>query len=107
MSEPRRISVTEATELGVSGLINAAEKAKVIHVERHGKPFGVIISPAYYEELETIREDLLDTLLLLTRMATDNGNRTTLDQLLEEFGEDREALMAEVEKELRDDGLLS
>jgi hypothetical protein len=104
---PVSVSVSEATKLGVSGLISAAEKADVIHIKRHGKPFGAVISPSYLQELETLRDDLLDTLLIVTRMATDDGKRISLDQLIAESGFNKEELMAEVEAELRTDGLIS
>lgn len=105
MTEPQRISVSEATAMGVSGLCSAVQKSRVIQIERHGKPFGFILSPDYYEELETIREDLLDSLLVISRMATFDGQTISLDNLLEEFGESREELMKEVEEDLRDAGL--
>lgn len=106
MGEKKAISVSEATKLGVSGLISAAEKSDVIHIERHGKPFGAVVSPSYLNELETLREDLLDTLLVVTRMVADDRERISLDDLIAESGFDKKELLAEVEKELREDGLL-
>lgn len=105
MSKAKKITVTEATQMGVSGICAAAEEAQVIHVERHGKPFGVVLSPSYYEELENLREDLLDTVLITSRMATHDGTTVSLDDLIEEFGFNKEELMKEVEQELRDAGL--
>jgi ribosome-interacting GTPase 1 len=105
MPARKRISVTEATQLGVSGLISAAQKDQVVHIERHGKNYGAVISAHYLQELESLREDLLDTLLIITRMATDDGSRTSLDQLIAEAGFTRKELADDVEEELRQAGL--
>lgn len=104
MSRAKKITVTEATQMGVSGICAAAEKSDALHIERHGKPFAVVLSPERFQELEAIREDLLDTLLVVTRMLTDDGKTVSLDDLLEEFGESRDELMKEVDQELREAG---
>jgi hypothetical protein len=50
-------------------------------------------------ELEELGQDLRSVAILLARQANDNGKRSTLDEVITEFGFDRESLEAEFEIE--------
>ena len=50
-------------------------------------------------ELEELGQDLRSVAILLARQANDNGKRSTLDEVITEFGFDRESLEAELEIE--------
>ncbi|MGJ5890333.1 prevent-host-death family protein [Streptomyces sp. V2] len=92
---PTVLSVTEATGKGVAGLVKAAEGGEAVMVERHHKPVAAVIGIERLRKLEELEEDLTDALLVLTRAATDTGERTSLDEVLRTFGVDREGLEAE------------
>ena len=50
-------------------------------------------------ELEELGQDLRSVAILLARQANDNGKRSTLDEVITEFGFDRESLEADLEIE--------
>lgn len=96
---PHAVSVTEAATRGVSSLVRSAEHGDDVVVERHGKAVAAIVSMAHLEEINRLEEDLRDSVLLLARVATDDGARSDLDTAIEALGLDR----AELEAELADD----
>ena len=102
------MSVTEATSKGVAGLVKAAEGGRAVMVERHRKPVAAVIGADRLQELESLEEDLRDALLVLSRAATDDGRRTSLDQVLDGLGLSREDLAdvdadAEADADAEDD----
>ncbi|QNP70964.1 type II toxin-antitoxin system prevent-host-death family antitoxin [Streptomyces roseirectus] len=92
---PTVLSVTEAAGKGVAGLVKAAEAGEDVMVERHHKPVAAVIGIERLRQLEELEEDLVDALLVLTRAATDTGERSSLDEVLRRFGVDREGLEKE------------
>ncbi|HVC25399.1 MAG TPA: hypothetical protein VND23_06555 [Acidimicrobiales bacterium] len=89
----RHISITEATRRGVSGLVADILKSDIV-LERHGEPVAAVISMERIAALEEARSDLRDLALVLTRAATDTGERVSLDDVLGTFGLTREQLNA-------------
>lgn len=87
------ISITEATRRGVSGLVADIVKSDIV-LERHGEPVAAVISMERIAALEEARSDLRDLALVLTRAATDTGERVSLDDVLGTFGLTREQLNA-------------
>lgn len=69
-------------------------------VERHGKAVAAVVSMAHLEAIKELESDLRESVLLLSRLATDTGSRTDLDQVLSTFGFDRAELEAELDAEL-------
>lgn len=96
--EPRELSVIEATRLGVAGLVADAERGDDVVVTRRHVPVAAVVSMRRLAELEELQADLWDLALVLSRSATDNGRRTSLDDVLEAFGYTRDSL-----RELPDD----
>lgn len=88
-----RLSITEAARRGVSGLVAAASEVDII-LERHGEPVAAMIGMNRIEALEEARADLRDLALVLSRVATDSGDRVPFDDLLGTFGLSREELDA-------------
>lgn len=87
------MSITEATHRGVSGLVSDAAKVDIL-LERHGEPVAAVISMDVINTIEEARADLRDLALVLSRTATDTGERTSLDEVLGAFGLTREGLAA-------------
>jgi len=94
------LSVTEASSRGVAGLVRSVEAGTDVVVARHGRPVAAVVSMARLLELQELERDLRDTALVLARLATDTGRRTSLDEVIETFGFGRESLEAELDADL-------
>jgi prevent-host-death family protein len=94
MRDVRELSVTEATRLGVAGLVADAERGSDLVVTRRNHPVAVVVGIARLELLEAAESDLRDLALVLARAAADTGRRTSLDDVLTAFGHTRESLAA-------------
>jgi prevent-host-death family protein len=90
------LSVTEASSRGVAGLVKSVEAGTDVVVARHGRPVAAVVSMARLVELQELERDLRDTALVLARLATDTGHRTSLDEVIKAFGFDRATLEAEL-----------
>ena len=77
----------------MSGLVAAVSEADII-LERHGEPVAAMIGMDRIEALEQARADLRDLALVLSRVATDSGERVPFDEVLGAFGLLREELDA-------------
>lgn len=82
------ISITEASSRGLSRLVRDAEQGHVPILLRNNRPVAAVVSIERLEELEDAR----DLALVAARMLTDEGRRTSLDEVLETFGFTREEL---------------
>ncbi|MCG8917596.1 type II toxin-antitoxin system prevent-host-death family antitoxin [Actinokineospora sp. PR83] len=94
MRQPREISVTEASRRGVAGLVADAEQGEDLLVTRHHRPVAAVVSASRLGEMEAAAEDLRDLALVLARSASDNGRRTSFDDVLAAFGHTHESLAA-------------
>jgi len=86
-----RLSITEATRRGVSGLVAAASKVDIV-LERHGEPVAAIVDIQRLSDFDEVAADLRDLALVLTRAATDSGERIEFDEVLNAFGVTRDQL---------------
>ena len=94
LHDVRELSVTEAAQRGVAGLVADAEQGSDMIVTRRHHPVAAVISIDRLNELEEIAADLRDLALVLARATTDTGRRTSLDDVLVAFGHTRETLAA-------------
>jgi len=69
-------------------------------VSRRGKPAAVVVGVERLASILRREDDLRSAVLVLTRAATDDGNRTTLDSAIAAFGFERAELEAELDAEL-------
>ncbi len=99
MRDVRELSVTEAAQRGVAGLVAEAERGSDLVVTRRNHPVAAVVGIARLELLEAAESDLRDLALVLARAATDTGRRTSLDDVLTAFGHTRESLAALPEDE--------
>ena len=90
MAKPRThstmVPITEAATRGVSDLARQAENGIDIVLTRHGKPVAVVMSIHRAERIAQLEEDLVDATLVLSRVANDDGQRFSADDVLAEFG---------------------
>ncbi len=94
------LTVTQATERGVSAILRQARDGQDLIVEKHGVPVAAVVGISRFEELIELERDLRSAALVLARLASDDGKRSTLDEVIASFGFDREVLEAELESEL-------
>lgn len=86
------LSISDASKLGVSGLVREAEAGHEQVVLRNNKPVAVVVSMKRLEELQQMQEDMLDIALAAARMLVTGPRRHSLDEVLEQFGYTREQL---------------
>ena len=94
LQDVHELSVTEATQRGVAGLVADAEQGSDLVVTRRHRPVAAVVGIARLAELEEAAADLRDLALVLARAVTDSGKRTSLDDVLSAFGHTRESLAA-------------
>ena len=94
------LTVSQATERGVSAILRQAHDGHPLIVEKHGTPVAAVIGISRFEELEELERDLRSASLVLARLASDDGKRSTLDEVIASLGFDREILEAELEAEV-------
>jgi prevent-host-death family protein len=86
------ISVSEASQLGVSALVRAAEEGRQRIVLRNNKPVAVVMSMERFEQVQQLQDDLIDITLVAARMMSSSGRSYSLDEVMEHFGYTREEL---------------
>ena len=96
MVPSQTLTVTAASSMGVPGLIRRAESGGDIVVERHGEAVAAVIGMDRINHIREIEADLRTAALVLTCVATDNGNRTSLDEVIARFGLTRDELGADL-----------
>jgi PHD/YefM family antitoxin component YafN of YafNO toxin-antitoxin module len=94
LHDAHELSVTEATQRGVAGLVSDAEKGADVVVTRRQRPVAVVVGVGRLTEIEEAVSDLHDLALVLVRASTDAGRRTSLDDVITAFGHTRESLAA-------------
>lgn len=94
LHDAHELSVTEAAQRGVAGLVAEAEQGSDLVVTRRHRPVAAVVGIDRLTELEEAAADLRDLALVLARAATDTGGRTSLDDVLAAFGHTRESLSA-------------
>ena len=86
------MSVTDASKVGLSALVRAAEHGERRILVRNNKPVAAIVGIATLEEAEEREDRLLDVALGLTRLLTTSERRHSLDDVLDRLGYTREDL---------------
>ena len=87
--------MSEASSIGVTGLIKQAEVEGEKVILRNNKPVAAVVSIQRLEELEALedaQDDVLDIALASARLMTAGEKRYTLDDVLAQFGYTREQL---------------
>jgi len=86
------LSISEASQKGVSALIRAAEEGRDQVLLRNNKPVAAVVSMRRLDEQQQLREDLADVTMLAARMLTTDGKVSSLDEVLDRFGFTRDEL---------------
>ena len=83
------ISLTEAGKRGLSALVRDAESGADQIVMRNNRAVAAVISIDRLEHLQQLEDDLADIALAAARMLTAPDERSSLDDVLDEFGVSR------------------
>jgi antitoxin (DNA-binding transcriptional repressor) of toxin-antitoxin stability system len=86
------ISISEANKLGVSALVRGAETGQERVVLRNNTPVAAVVSIERLEELQRLRDDIIDVSLVAARMQTTGPARHSLDEVLAHLGYTRAQL---------------
>ena len=89
------ISVSEASNKGVSRLVTDAENGRPQVLLRNGKPVAAVVhigSMDRLQKLDELEDDLRLLSIVLVRAAADSGRRYDLDDVLAEAGIDPDSL---------------
>lgn len=86
------LSISEASQKGVSALIRAAEEGRDQVLLRNNKPVAAVVSMRRLDEQQQLREDLADVTMLAARMLTTDGKVLSLDEVLGRFDFTRDEL---------------
>jgi prevent-host-death family protein len=80
--------VVGVTELANSSsrLVAEAAQGRDVIISKNNKPTAALVGIERLQELEDREENMALLALTLTRMVTDNGNRTDLDDFIGELG---------------------
>jgi len=95
------VSVTQAAERGLPAVIRGASEGLDLVIERHGQPQAVIVGMARIARIQELERDLQSAVIIMSRLATDNGNRTDLDTVIKAFGFDPKELEAELDTDIK------
>jgi antitoxin (DNA-binding transcriptional repressor) of toxin-antitoxin stability system len=80
LKDAREVSVSEATQRGVAGLVADAEQGSDVVVTRRHQAVAAVVSIRRLKEIEEAAADLRDLALVLARSAIDTGERTPSPQ---------------------------
>ena len=80
------ISVTEASKIGVTGLVRSVEQGHDRGLLRNNKPVAAIVSMEHLDRLQRIQEDLIDVSMAMARSLAAGPQRHSLDDVLAQFG---------------------
>lgn len=79
------VGVTELSNRS-SRLVAAAAGGRDLFISKNNRPIAALVGIARFQDLEDREENVALLALALTRLATDNGNRTELDDFICELG---------------------
>ena len=86
------ISLSDAGKRGLSALVRDAEAGADQIVMRNNRAVAAVISIDRLEHLQQLEDDLADVALAAARLLTTSDERTSLDDVLSEFGFSRAEL---------------
>jgi len=97
---PSSLSVTEAAKRGLPRIVADAENGAAVVIERRGQKVAAVMAYERARALVQREDDVRDAILVLSRIVTDSGGRTGLDDVIAAFGFDRDELERELDAEI-------
>lgn len=99
LSEADAVSITEASRRGIAAVARDAAGGHDIVLSRHGRPVAALVGMRHFSELQEMERDFRSLALVASRIATDDGKRHDLNDVIAAFGLDRAELEAELDAE--------
>lgn len=96
------ISVSEASNRGISGLVADAEGGTTQVIIRNSKPAAAVVSIAELDRIEELHENAVLLIAALARDLTDTGVRHDLDDIAATFGVDLSNIDDDEDKDAKD-----
>lgn len=90
----RIVSITDASSKGLSALVDDAIEHGYTIISRRNSPAAAVVSMDRYTALQEAEEDVRDLTVLVDRMLMDDGQRLSMDGVLDKLGYTREELAA-------------
>lgn len=90
----RIVSMSVASSKGLSALVKDADEHGYTIISRRNSPAAAVLSIDRYTALQEAEEDVRDLTVLVDRLLNDDGQRVSLDAVLDKLGYTREELAA-------------
>lgn len=90
----RIVSITDASSKGLSALVEDAAEHGYTIISRRNSPAAAVVSIDRYTVLQEAEEDVRDLTVLVDRLLMDDGQRLSMDAVLDKLGYTREELAA-------------
>jgi PHD/YefM family antitoxin component YafN of YafNO toxin-antitoxin module len=90
----RIVSMSDASSKGMSALVKDATEHGYTIISRRNSPAVAVVAIDRYTALQEAEEDARDLTVLVDRLLHDDGQRVSLDTVLDKLGYTREELAA-------------
>lgn len=90
------LEINNASHIGISELVQAVESGESISIAKQGKEVAQLLPAQETQRLREEQNDLMDAVLILSRMLNDTGDRMELQEVIDRLGFD----VAELESEI-------
>ncbi len=100
LADAEALSITDASKKGIAAVARAADEGRDVLLSRHGRPIAAVIGVDRLAELRELERDVRSAALVVARLATDQGKRHDLTEVIAAFGFDRVELEAELDADL-------
>lgn len=90
----RIVSISDASSKGLSALVDDACEYGYTIISRRNAPAAAVVSMDRYTAFQEAEEDVRDLTVLVDRLLMDDGQRVSLDDVLDKLGYTREELEA-------------
>ncbi|MGC2863991.1 hypothetical protein ACMG4H_03885 [Corynebacterium glutamicum] len=90
------LEINNASHIGISDFVQAVESGESISIAKQGKEVAQSLPAQKIQRLWEEQNDLMDAVLILSRMLNDTGDRMELQEVIDRLGFD----VAELESEI-------
>ncbi|OKX79776.1 type II toxin-antitoxin system Phd/YefM family antitoxin [Corynebacterium glutamicum] len=92
----KTLGISDASRIGISGLVQTVESGESISVAKQGRVVAQLLPAQKSQRLREEQDDLMDAVLVLSRMLSDDGMRIELQEVIELLGFDVSELESEI-----------
>lgn len=92
----KTLGISDASRIGISGLVQTVESGESISIAKQGRVVAQLLPAQESQRLREEQDDLMDAVLVLSRMLSDDGTRIELQKVIELLGFDVSELESEI-----------